>query len=266
MNKLISGAIGVEILLHTNMTKVFLPDVVDLRKKRIKHIEFCYGSNITRTLSGGVLVNPTVLDKCFLTLVEANTQVELIKSIPVKELNTNGNRLFINKMIDMQRSYIDLVGLTPFIDDIDELSIYMLFWFDEPAIWGNIPVNNRTSIQPLEILLTGAKTYFLENINLRNKRFQNLLLSFPAISAQGNDCLGINHLPDKFITLQRNGLQFFHQVPLYIFYQNNLNYQLRLQNIQFDFQNSFIESIDVTVDDLKTVFFNAILDDNFYNK
>ena len=65
----------------------------------------------------------------------------------------------------------------------------------------------------------------------------------------------------KFLTLQKNGLQFFSQVPLYIFYQADQNFQLRLQNIVFDFQNSFIETLSTTADDLKTVFFNVIIDD-----
>jgi len=261
MNKLVSGAIGIEIKLIPGATRINLPDVVDLRKKRIKHIEFCSGGNCTKTPSGNNVVSTSVVGNLFLTLMEANTQTELIKSVPANELNANGNRLFINKIIDFQRSYIDLTAITD-PSYITNKSVYLVVWYDEPAVWGYVHPVDRSSIQPLEITLTGLRTYFSENINLLNKQFSNLLLSFPAITPSGQSGMDVSRLTNKFITLQRNGLQFFSQVPLYMFYQSSLNYQLRLQNIQFDFQSSFIETLTTTSDDLKTVFFNAILDDN----
>jgi len=268
MNKLVSGAMGVEVQLRSGINRINFPDVVELRKKRIKHIDFCYGSYfgqynyITKAPSGNDLVSDSVIDNLLVTLVESNTKTELIREIPASQLDTNGNRLFINKIVDLPRSYIDLTGISD-PNDITAKSVYVVFWYDEPAIWSQInEANDRTAIQPVEITLTGSKTYFAENRDMLNKRIRNLLLSFPVVAPSGKSGLDVNYMNNKFLTLQRNGLQFFHQIPLYLFFQTNLNFQLRLQNIQFDFQNSYIETLSTSADDLKTVFFNAIIDDN----
>jgi hypothetical protein len=261
MNKFISGACGVEVKLKSGVNHIFLPDVIDLRRKRIKHLEFYSVDFIGKTPSGNDLILSSVLDNLFLTLVESNTQKELIQSMPAKQFNTNGNRLFINKIVDLQRSYLDLTAITD-PTDVTNKSVYIVFWYDEPAVWGNVQMNCRTSIQPLEISLTGLKTYFSENRDLLNKRFLNLLLSFPVITPYGQPGLDMNACVNKFLTLQRNGLQFFHQVPLIFFYQDQQNFPLRLQNIQCDFQSSYIESLSATEYDLKSILFNCIIDDD----
>ena len=126
MNKLISGAIGVEIALRTGVSRVNFPDVVDLRKKRIKHIDVCYGNYMTTTPSGNDVVSDTTVNNLFITLNEANTRNELIRSIPASQLNTQGSRLFIDKIIDFQRSFIDLTAITN-PADLANKSVYLVF-------------------------------------------------------------------------------------------------------------------------------------------
>jgi hypothetical protein len=256
MNKLVSGAIGVEVQLYPNISKVNFPDVAVLRKKRIKHIDVFWG---IKTPSGNDIAANSSF---FITLTEANTQKELISDLALSVLNVNGERLFINKIIDLQRSFITLSSITD-PANVTNKSLYFVFWYDEPSVWGEILANGRTSIQPIELTLTGLKTHFLENRDLVNKRFQNLILCKPVITPSGKAGLTNNlYLSTKFLTLQRNGLQFISQVPLSIFYQSLDNYPIRLQNIRFDFQNSFIETINTSANDLKTVFFNAVIDDS----
>jgi len=256
MNKLVSGAIGIEVKLTAGSSKIGFPDIIQLRGKRIKHIDVCTG--LYSTPSGSAIC--LVTDQLFITLMEQNTQTELIKNLPLVELNQNGNRLFINKIVDMQRSYITFSSHVDPANLINK-SVYFVFWYDEPAIWGTVQATNRTMILPLEITLTGLKTYFADNSELRNKRYQNLLLSFPAYTPSGNEGMNGNKY-NKFLTLQRNGLQFFSQVPIYLFYQADQNFLLRLQNIQFDLQNSYIETVSTATNDLKTILFNGIIDDN----
>jgi len=256
MNKLVSGAIGVEIKLKSNNAQIFLPDVIDLRNKRIKHIDVITNSISDVTPSGTPILELYRAEKLFITLRETNTQSELIRDLPLTELSPKSNRLFINKIIDLQRSYITVSG------DVSNYALYLVFWYDEPKIWGVINTTERTAIQPIELKLTGTRTYFAENRDMLNKRVQNLLLSFPYYTPNGNLGLSKGNERNKFLTLQRNGLQFFQQVPINLFFQTDLNYQLRLQNIVWDFQNSYIETVGTTADDLKTVFFNAIIDDS----
>lgn len=260
MNKLVSGAIGVEVPLKAGVSKIALPDVINLRGKRIKHIDFCTFDKLIKTPSGADIIASGVETKLFLTLIESFTQKELIHDIPVTELNNNGNRLFIDKIVDFQRSFINLQGISNTLD-VTAKSVYMVFWYDEPKVWGTVQSNSRTAIQPIEITLKASKTYFNENRDLLNRRIQNIILSSQLLTPNGFEQVPSANWNTKFLTLQKNGLQFFSQVPLYIFYQADQNFQLRLQNIVFDFQNSFIETLSTTADDLKTVFFNVIIDD-----
>lgn len=258
MNKLVSGAIGVEVALKPNQQKVFLPEVIDLRRKRIKHIDFCSFTNVPKTPNGNDVINNSNDSLLFLTLTEYNTQRELVQALPITQLTNNGNRLFINKIIDLQRSYVDISNVPAAA--LTGKYIYLVFWYDEPAVWGQTQENSKTEIQPFEITLTNYKTYFSENRDLFNKRFENILLSFPNFTYTGKQGVASNKINNKFLTLTHNNLQFFQRVPIYLFFQNNLSYKLRLQNIHFDFQTSYIETLTVTVDDLKTVFFNGIID------
>ncbi|MDO9152343.1 MAG: hypothetical protein Q7U47_01315 [Paludibacter sp.] len=260
MNKLVSGAIGVEIHFGLNPAqKIYFPDVIDLRKKRIKHIDICLSDTLTKSPTNKEILGTWYQTFLTATFVESNTQNELIKDMPLDLFQRKGYHLFINKIIDFQKSYINLSG-TEF-NILRGKSIYFVFWYDEPAVWGYVGVDNKISIQPIEIKLKGLKTYFSENLNLRGKRYSNLLLSFPQIVPSGNAGISDVSARSKLITLNRKGLNFFYQVPLYLLYQTTYNYQYRLQNIQFDFENSYIESLNGTVDDLQSIFLNAIIDE-----
>ena len=257
MNKLFSGAIGVEIALPASGNKFYFPDIINLRNKRIKHIEFCsYTTGTHQAPSGNVI--PNIDNQLSLTLMEANTQQQLIQNLPVENLQQNGNRLFINKIIDFQRSFITHSGTA----DTANKSLYFVFMYDEPAVWNMINTNNRTIIEPLEIQLTGYKTYFKEQLNLLNKKIENILLSFPVYSPQGNAGIASDCVGNKFLTLSHNNFEFFKQVPLYMFYQVYVNQPLRIQDVIIDYERSYIETLSITADDLKTVFFNMIIDDN----
>lgn len=259
MNKYISGATSVEVKLSPNKTRFYFPDVVLLRNKRIKHMEAVFVPNAP----SGSVISTALLDKTLITLVEKNTQQELIQNLHIQALNYRNNRLFIDKLVDFSKSYITVN--TSNQADITNKSLLFVVWFDEPDVWGSIPQHgNRTAISSFEVKLTGARTYFSENRDLKNRRFQNILLEFPEVTPTGNAGL-IDYLskPEtKFITLRRKNKEFFVQVPILLFFQRNTEFPLRLQNIQFDFESSYIDTLTTDPDDLKTVFFNAIIDDN----
>ncbi len=255
MNKLVSGAIGVELHLEDGKYKYNFPEVMNLRNKRVKHIDFCFYSNLITTPSGVSISELT--SGIFLTLREANTQQELISTLPVNELNSSGNRLFINKIIDLPQSYIELTGNPA---NLNNTGFYLVFWYDEPKIWENITKNCRTRIESFDITIAGTKTYFNDFRNLIKKKYQNIILSLPLVTPAGVTGIDSDELKSKFITLSKDNYDFFSDVPLYLFYQANQNFKLRLQNISFDFQKSFIT--DLGSDSNKGIFFNAIIDDN----
>lgn len=259
MNKFFSGAYGLEIQLATGSGKVNFPDIPFLRDKRIKHIDICHSAIVSKTPSG----NETLafgIDDLFLTIREQNSQRELIKSLPVTKLNPayiKGARLFINKIVDIQNSYIDYSKLSNIYLD---KWLYVVFYFDYPEMWSIIKDNQRTAILPLEVKLTGKRTYFDENKELYRRSIQNIMLSLPTITATGND--GIIGSNNKFLTLSYNNKDFISQLPLTLLKNDLYNFPLRFQNVKFDVQSSYIDTADTTVNDLKSVFLNFIVDDN----
>jgi len=257
MNRLVSGAIGVEIRVLATDNKLYFPDIPLLRGKRIKHVDACNPYNFKTPTGKDVIEH---LNSTFVTFVESNTKEELIKSLPLSLLSSD-SKLYINKIIDLPLSYIDLSHLSE--AEKEDFSLYFVFWYDEPAVWGVLSEkNNSTEIHSLELTLTGQRTYFAKNAIFENRRVQNLLFSLPYFTPTGSVGLRESYYQNKFLTLARGQVEFIKQVPLYLFMQTDPNYAIRLQNIVFDLVNSYIETTTTNADDLKTCFFNVILDDN----
>jgi len=254
-NKLVSGMYGMEIPVVNN--KIIFPFTPHLRNKRIKHIEFMNYTIMPKSPTNITLVNDTT--NMFLTLVNYGTSIQIVEHLNVGTLNNNGDRLFINKVVDFERSFIEYKGT----ENIIGKSVFVVFYYDEPAVWSVInTINQRTIIRSLELVLTGKKTYFAYDQELIGKKVLSMLLLFPAVTPLGNAGLNSNYLNNKFITLSYNNVEFISNVPLQVFYQSLLYYQIRLQGIKFDLQKSFITSLTETVNDKKAVFFNLVIDDN----
>lgn len=253
MNKFVSGAYLMPVLISSG-SRIILQDIDILRNKRIKHIDFI---TVSKTPENNNAVTST--SDLFITLVEKNTQQELIKELSCVFLTRYDNRLFINKIIDFRRSFISGSGLAA----NQSKYIQLLIWYDYQENWQMIPdVNNRTEINNFEIKLTGSKTFFPDKPELNKSKFQNILLSYPGTLPSGNAGLDSLYAENKFVTLVKNNVEFMYRVPLILFYQTNNNYLLKLQNIQFDLIYSYIETVTTTANDLKSIFFNCIIDDN----
>ncbi|MGC3979037.1 MAG: hypothetical protein QM751_12925 [Paludibacteraceae bacterium] len=262
MNKFVSGIYGVEIPLVSTSTKIYLPDIAYLRGKRIKHIDVV---EVLKSPAGIASLSRNFFDSAYLTIVELNTQSEQIRNLPVSSLATTRNRLFINRIADFPRSYIDVSKIAG--ADKTNKCIYLVFYFDDSAVWGIVPAeNNRTQIQPLELKLTGKKTFFNFSSVLQNRRVQNIILNYPDTTPTGNAGLDYSNSGDKYLTLSRNQRESFKDVPLRLFLQTDQNYPLLLQNIMFDLQQSYITTVNTTADDLVSVFFNLVIDDNLIVK
>ena len=261
MNKFFSGAYGIEIPFNATGNKTNFPDIPFLRGKRIKHIDFCSYDQLNDGFDSQIIASAENTNILF-TLVEKNTNRELIQSLPATLLDpvaVKGDRLFINKVLDIPRSYIDTTSVTA--GATTGTSIYLVFYFDDSDIWGTVNTANKTAIQPLEITLIGLKTYFKENKNLLNEKFQNIILEFPSLTHTGNDGISDTYIGNKFITLSRRNKQYIYRLPLYLLHQRTFNFPLRFQNVKVDLQSSYIETLTTTANDLKTVFFNVITDE-----
>lgn len=251
-NKLVSGAYGIEV--PVTGTKVFFPEIQQLKNKRIKHIDVFSAGILPKAPSGKTIMSDIANN--YITIRESNTSLELIQNLSMALLNQNGARMFINKIIDFQNSYFDYKGS----ESTTNKSLYFVFWYDEPAAWSLVNGRGRTAIKSLQLTLNNTRTYFTENLDLKDRKIQNMYLMYPSYTPTGLE--GLSAVNNKFITLSRNNVEFFYRVPLRVFYQGSDYYPIRLQNIMFDFQSSYIESLTTTAADLKTVFMNVIIDDN----
>ena len=271
MNKLVSGAIGVPVKITD--TRISLPDILELKGKRIKHIDFA--DAVLQTVSGdnGVanVLPASSLSGAFLNLMEQNTQEYKIKGMPLKNLALSvnyGNRPFINKIVDFPNSYIDFPMLLQYPALQDKI-IFLVFWYDEPQIMQRIQEAGKTVIQNFEVDVFDTnfrKIGFGDNRTLTNKKFRNLFFHYLngyGTTPAGKKLITLTDAQRSFITLQRENLKFVRNVPVYLFYQVNNYYPVRLQNITFDFLNSYIEVAPaVSLQANSCFFFNAEIDDN----
>ena len=250
MNKYVSGAYTVEIP-YTGSKRFYFPEIPQLRNKRIKHID--YVSNLAPS---GKTAIPFSSAMC-LNVVEANTGQQLIDSLAVTQLRTLGERLFINKIFDLQRCYFEYKGTA----DLTNLSLVCVLWYDEPVSWSLVnETNQRTKILPLQILLKSGKTYFSENINFKEAAILNMFLASGTYAPDGSPL--ITSGANKFITLSYKNTEYIHQLPLGILSQVLDFFPLRFQGIKIDLQKSYIETLTTGVNDLKTVFMNCVIDDS----
>lgn len=250
MNRPVSGAYTVEIKA-TGTTKFYFPEIPQLRNKKILHIDF-----------HGGLKTPSNLDtvpfgQIYLNLVEAKTNDQVIENLNVIELNHSGNRLLFNKVIDFQRSYFEYKDS---VDYITGKSVMCTLWYDEPAVKSFIPEKGQNRILPLQLKLTGKKTYFSENLNFKNAIISALFLSHATTAPDGSEMTLIRN--NKFITLSYNNIEFIHQLPISSLSMSLMLFPILLDGIKIDLQKSFIETLATTADDLKTVSFTAIIDDS----
>ena len=250
--QMISGAIGFEVVVNPGVRSIPFPDLAILRGKTTRMIDIC----------DELSLSPTQLTpyagETKLFLMKNGTQKFFIDALPGEQLKTSlrkGNRILISEVVDLPKSYI----LLPQNNADTPRSLYFVFWYDEPAVLSPV-THNRTDINSFEIEFRQRRNYFKENQTLRDRRFQNILLSFPTLTAENREGIAQDTAYKSYLTLQRHQLQFFQQVPLYLFDQTTHAYTLNFENIQFDFTNSFLEVISPTANDLKSVFFNCIIE------
>lgn len=266
MNKYVSGAIGISLTMQPGVN--YLPDILDLKNKRIKHIDLC--NQVSYDMDGNAVSGDST---GFLNIMEKNTQDFKISSLPLDMLALSinkGNRVFINKIMDMPHSYIEWVGVAGRV-------IYLLFWYDEPDIAGMVPDASADKVcyDAFEVTVNASpnrRYEFGENRTLYGKRFRNLLLEPSYVTPKGNTNAAFSSIGSlnqfgrsAFLTLQKGTRAFMRGVPVYVLFQNMLQWPIRMQNIEFDFTNSYIEvspSASITPVPGTVFLFNCEVDDN----
>ena len=234
-----------------------MPDIYDLKNKVIKYIDVC--DTLNTDIAGNSVDSS---NNGFINLIEKDTSNLKINDLSLSMLalsQNQGNRYKINFKVDLVNSYIEWKG------EVDPTKcIYLVFWFDEPKTMNAINSDN-VCIDSFEIPINAAnvrEVMLRENRTLYQKKFRNLLLlasdSLGMITPENRTSITEYQSSKVFITLQLNNYAYVRDVPIYLFNQQNVRNEIRLQNIVFDFTNSYLRFPPNTDLSNTSVCFNAV--------
>lgn len=237
MKYIASGAKGVTINVP-RQTTIYLPDILDLKNKSIKYIDVCNGF-INEDRNGNI-ISYHVKD-CYISLMEVGTQNLFYKDVNLLVLDSFkrfGKRELINKKIDLVNSYITNQG-------VYDLNIFIVLWYDEPQVmrpYYEEQVNNVDYIEVKKFNSVENRLYFSENRTLLNKEIVNFtFITNNIVSPSNGVTVGFSQYQVGFLTLQKNNFMFVENVPLLLFSDYGVYSRMQLQNVQFDFINSYID-------------------------
>lgn len=243
MKLLASGAIGVTIKCAAK-TKTYLPDILDLKGKVIKFIDVV--DNLLYTdVDGNSLVNSC--SGLYFNLMQPDTNTLFAKNCSLTKysfLGRKGKRDSILRVIDFPNSFIEN-------KNDRAINAFVVFWYDDPNVSNTYNENDHYNIDSIDVKKfdNEKKVLFGENRTMYNKQIRSISCVCPDniyhfVTANGN-VAHTQEVAKAFITLQRNNYQFFRNVPAILVSDYVKAYdKIYLQNVTFDFTNSFITSKD----------------------
>ena len=221
-------------------SKTYLPDILDLKDKQIKFIDIVAGSGvINKDLAENTISSN--LNGCYINIMEQGTQNLFLKGVSLNMLNPfyrRGERELINKKIDMINSYIEN-------DTNTGKNIYVVVWWDDPNISNGYNELDNENIDFIEVSQFDSvtnKCYFPDNRTLIGKHisFFNFNLSGSFVTPTMNTNVSDTDMESCFVTLIKNNYKFVENVPLSLFTTYMMYNVIKLQNVVFDLQNSYI--------------------------
>lgn len=254
---LAAGAIGKTITVKAN-SKTYLPDILDLKGKVIKYID-CL-NDLALEDRDGVSITPGQQNNVFLNLIKAETKEIFVKNVPVSNYQVSerkGIRDNISRIIDFPNSWIDNLSNT-------DVVLFIVFWYDDILISNLFSTSEKTNIESFEVSQFDSaqqRIIFDENRTLVNKEIQDFYVfdnqsSF--VTPSGKTSVTGADVANSYITLVKANFQFVRNVPLILFKNSDVYERIKLQNIIFDFCNSWIDVSPTTATNVngKSYFFN----------
>ena len=221
-------------------SSVNLPDILDLKDKTIKYIDVMNGV-INKDLNDDYISSNNALESCYINLMEKGTQNLFIKDLSINTLNPffkQGERDIVLKKIDMLHSFIQN-------NSANDLNIYFVFWYDDISIANVIQQNKANFMDFVEVSQFDSvsnKSYFPDNRTLIGKKISffdfNIRGGFKTPNMKTN--VANSDMLSCYLTLVKNNYMFIENVPLVCFTTINMINVIKLQNVVFDLQNSYI--------------------------
>lgn len=237
---LAAGAIGRTILVQAN-SKVYLPDILDLKGKVIKYLD-CVNDLATED-SDGVTLTTGQINDVYINLMKSETQEIFIKNVPLSNFQVSerkGIRDNISRVVDFPNSWLENRSNS-------DVVLFLVFWYDDIQISNLYSAAERTNIESFEVEQFNAiqnKMLFDEDRTLTNKEIQDFYIfdnTNAFITPTGKTSVTGADVANSYLHLVKGNFQFVKNVPLILFKNSDTYDRIKLQNIIFDFSNSWIE-------------------------
>lgn len=234
MNTKLSGAQVIKVPI-TTIGRNYFPFVENLHNRFIKFIDFAPAAYLPDTTASGV----TSSQDMYITIMNEYGNSELMREMPLQYFDytsTLGIRKPVMAKIGVNNCYIDcqnaaMVGKTALL----------VAWYDLPEFSQRNTTTKIMTDSASIVLTTDVRHNAFPQINrMVNKRFRRILLSAPAITPNGFTGVDYSKLQNLYVTLCRGSYNILDQVPLMLLYQIQMICKSEFQNINFDFQSSYI--------------------------
>lgn len=254
---LAAGAIGRTILARAN-AKTPLPDILDLKGKVIKYLDCA--NDLAVLDSDGVTITTGQINDVYINLMKADTQEYFIKDVPLSNYQVSerkGIRDNISRVVDFPNSFV-------VNHSNNDVVLFLVFWYDDIQISNLYSAADKTNIDNFEVSQFNAiqeRMLFDEDRTLFNKEIQDFYImdnQAAFITPTGKTSVTGADVANSYLTLVKGNFQFVKNVPLILFKNSDTYDRIKLQNIVFDFSNSWIDVPTATAANVngKSYFFN----------
>lgn len=254
---LAAGAIGRTILAKAN-SKTYLPDILDLKGKVIKYLD-CL-NNLAVLDRDGVTITTGQQNDVYLNLMKSETKEIFIKNVPLSNYQVSerkGIRDNISRVVDFPNSWVENYTNS-------DVVLFLVFWYDDIQISNLYSQQDRTNIESFEVNqfnTTQQRMMFDEDRTLVNKEIQDFYVfdnQAAFITPTGKTSVTGADIKNSYLTLVKANFEFVKNVPLILFKNSDVYKRIKLQNIVFDFSNSWIDVPPTTAANVngKSYFFN----------
>ena len=239
-----NAAYGFEIQLSST-GKTYFPDIEILRHKKIAHLVVCQPDT---TFSGSTATTANAV-----TLVDPSG----VQFIHRDSFSNYESSLTFGRLQPINRELILPSCFVEYSIDGTGQCIYVVALYNDNA--PKYKETAKTNIELTEVVFDGSKRIMLnEELTLVGRNFRNILFDENnSLTPSGNTSVSAALIASVYLTLVKGSREIFHRVPLVLFIQLNNHTLLKMNNVSFDFPNSFIEVLgDQSADISKAIFLN----------
>lgn len=234
MNTKLSGAQMVLVPI-TRVGKNFFPLVENIRNRFVKFVDFHAATYLPGTTANGL----TSTNSMYVTFANEFGNDELISRLPLERLdyqNTLGVRQPIGYKISLENCYVDCEDAS----QVGKTAAFVV-WYDLPE-YSRKNTTDVVVTDSISVPLTTAVRYnqLPDENRMVGKRFRRIFVSTPTTTPDLHTGITSTELPNIYITLRKGAYNIAENIPLSLFVQLKMLSKTEFQNINFDFNSSYL--------------------------